>query len=35
MKDGIHPHYRPVVFRDRAAGRVDRFKRRQARSTSA
>lgn len=20
MKDGIHPHYRPVVFRDRAAG---------------
>jgi large subunit ribosomal protein L31 len=20
MKDGIHPEYRPVVFRDRAAG---------------
>ena len=20
MKDGIHPHYRPVVFRDRTAG---------------
>lgn len=20
MKDGIHPRYRPVVFRDRAAG---------------
>ncbi|NED13047.1 50S ribosomal protein L31 [Streptomyces sp. SID9124] len=34
MKPGIHPAYRPVVFRDRAgdfaitAGRVERFERR-------
>ena len=35
MKDGIHPHYRPVVVRDRAAGRVDRCNRRQGRSLPA